>query len=365
MQAFYNGTIFDGKNFITDAAVLTDQGRIAGVVNETAIPPHAERINLQHHYIAPAFMDLQIYGGYGKLFSQDLSIEALQKTYEYCISGGCAQFMITLATNSLDIFIKGAEVVSQYWRQGGKGLLGLHLEGPYINPVKRGAHIERCIRRPFVEEVKDLLGRTGGAVKMMTLAPEVCSQDVIQLLQQYGIIISAGHSNATYRQGMQAFNTGIPAATHLFNAMSPLQHREPGLVGAIYDHDTVKSSIVADGIHVDFAALRISKKILGERLFLITDAVAATDAGEYQHVFSENRYKLPDGTLSGSALTMMLAVKNCVAHAGITLEEALRMASLYPARLIQHDNVFGKIEKDYAAAFVVFNDNFDVVETVI
>jgi N-acetylglucosamine-6-phosphate deacetylase len=146
--------------------------------------------------------------------------------------------------------------------------------------------------------------------------------------------------------------------------MSPLQSREPGMIGAIYDHPSVCSSIVADGIHVDYAALRISKKILNERLFLITDAVAETAQGPYQHVFNKDRYSLPDGTLSGSALTMMQAVKNCVQHATINLEEALRMASLYPAKIIGIEKRSGLIKENYSPSFVVFNNEMKVIEVM-
>jgi N-acetylglucosamine-6-phosphate deacetylase len=158
---------------------------------------------------------------------------------------------------------------------------------------------------------------------------------------------------------MNAFNKGIPAATHLFNAMSPLQHREPGMVGAIMNHPFVLSSIVCDGIHVDYAAVHIAKKVLQQRLFFITDAVAETTSGEYQHLFRNDRYALPNGTLSGSALTMLQCVKNAVAHAGISLEEALRMASTYPAQLIA-DKKLGKIEKGYRADFVVFDNMLEL-----
>ena len=136
------------------------------------------------------------------------------------------------------------------------------------------------------------------------------------------------------------------------------------MVGAIYDHPSVISSIVADGIHVDFAALRISKKILGDRLFLITDAVAETSSGPYQHIFKTDRYVIPDGTLSGSALTIMKAVKNCVQHMGVELEEALKMGSLYPAKVIGMENEVGLIEKNYEASFVVFDKELEVVEVI-
>lgn len=270
--------------------------------------------------------------------------------------------MITMATNSIEKFLKGIDIVKAYWQQGGKGLLGLHLEGPYINPSKRGAHIEQYVKKPTVEEVSMLLKHGKDVIKMMTLAPEQCPSAIIKLLTGNGVVVSAGHSNADYEQATTAFDDGVPTATHLFNAMSPLQHRAPGLPGAVLDHSTAMSSIVADGIHVDFAMVRISKKIMQERLFLITDAVTETTAGEYRHLFKGDRYILPDGTLSGSALTMMKAVKNCVEKAGIALPEALRMASAYPAKLLGIHA--GNIEKGINASFVLFNKNLETIKTI-
>lgn len=364
MKAYYNASVFTGTEMITKIAVLTDSGKVIDLIAENNIPAEAEKIDLQNNLLAPAFLDIQIYGGNGKMFSQDLSIESLQATYAYCLSGGATEFMITIATNSNEVFLKGIELVKEYWQQGGKGLLGLHMEGPYLNPLKKGAHVERFIKKPTIEEVKMFLDRGKGAIKMMTIAPEQCDNSVIQLLKENGVLVSAGHSNANYDQATEAFNKGIPVATHLFNAMSPLQHRAPGLPGAIFNHPTVMSSIVPDGIHVDFAVLKISKKQMGERLFIITDAVAETLTGEYQHVFKGDRYALPDGTLSGSALTMIKGVKNLVEKAGIELTEALRMASLYPAKMIGRSKELGKIEKGFNAEFVVLDGGLNLVQVI-
>jgi N-acetylglucosamine-6-phosphate deacetylase len=357
--AYTNGKIFTGDAIVTNQAVLTVHNNIVGITEAGNIPSQYIQEDLQGNTLAPAFIDLQIYGGNGKLFSQDLSVASLQATYEYCLLGGCSHFMITMATNTIEKFLQGFEVVRAYWAQGGKGLLGLHLEGPYLNPLKRGAHLEQCIKTPAIEEVTMLLQKGAGVFKMMTIAPEQCDDAIIQLLQQHNIMLSAGHSNATYEQGLQAFDKGIPAATHFFNAMSVLQHRAPGLPGAIMNHASVMSSIVCDGIHVDYAMVQIAKKVLQHRLFFITDAVAATATGEYQHVFQNDRYCLPDGTLSGSALTMLQCVKNAVNHVGIPLEEALRMATVYPAQLLK-DQQLGKMEKGYPASFVLFNNALEL-----
>lgn len=362
-QVITNSTIYSGKEIRSDIAILINEGKIEGFVYNSDIPEDYSLIDLKEKNICPAFIDLQIYGANGYLFSADPSIEAINATHQYCLEGGATKFLLTIATNSKEIVSKGISVAKKYLNDGGRGLHGLHLEGPWINPEKRGAHLKEHICSPTMEDVKKLIEEAEGIVKMITLAPEMVDEEILDYLLENEILVSAGHSNASYQQAATGFKK-IKLATHLFNAMSPLQSREPGMVGAIYNNDSVSSSFVADGIHVDFAALQISKKILGDRLFLITDAVAETTSGAYQHVFKNDRYTIPDGTLSGSALNMMKAVKNCVRHANIELEEALRMASLYPARILGIDNEFGFIERNYQTSLAVFDNELNLVNVI-
>jgi N-acetylglucosamine-6-phosphate deacetylase len=363
--AFIAREIFTGQDIQTGKAVLVKEGKVAGIVPASAIPADYRQCPLPGYLLAPAFVDLQIYGGNGQLFSAELTTEALDAVYEYCLQGGCTQFLITLATNSIEKFLRGMEVARNYRAGGGRGLLGIHLEGPYINPAKKGAHIEKFIKKPTVEEIQLLLEKGKGIFKMMTLAPEQCDRECIELLLQHKIVVAAGHSNASYDQAVDGFYQGIGAATHLFNAMSPLQGRQPGMVGAIYDNNDVRSSVVCDGIHVDFAAVRISKKILQDRLFFITDAVAEVQYGEYVHVFRDDRYTLPDGTLSGSALTMLQAVRNGVEKAGIPLPEALRMAALYPAMVMGLEKKWGCIAPGVQADFVVLDEQLNLLQVIV
>jgi N-acetylglucosamine-6-phosphate deacetylase len=362
-HALTNATIYTGKEILSGSAILINDGVIVGFAYDADIPDDYELRDLQGTNIAPAFIDLQIYGGNGHLFSADPSFEAIDATYQYCLKGGASKFLITAATNSPEVFSKSISVVKQYLSEGGKGMPGLHLEGPWINPEKRGAHILEYIHKPTLDEAKKLIDEAEGVVKMITLAPEMVDDEIVDYIRSNGIIVAAGHSNATFRQAMKGFQK-ISFATHLFNAMSQFQSREPGMVGAIYDHPSVCCSLVADGIHVDFNAIRISKRILGERIWLITDAVSATSTGPYQHVFKNDRYTLPNGTLSGSALTMMKAVKNCVEHIGIEIEEALRMGSLYPAKVLGIDHKTGLIERNYEASFVVFDNEMNVIDVI-
>ncbi len=362
MKAYFNGNIFTGKKTVRSQCLLTENGRVAGF-SET-IPPQAERVDLQNGWLAPAFLDLQIYGGNGHFFGEFPSVEALSATYQYCLADGASHFMPTVATHSEKTMLDAIDAVRKYWQLGLPGVLGLHLEGPFLNPAKRGAHLINHLQKPTLEKVKKLFSQGKGIVKMWTVAPEICPPEVLDfLVKQKEVVISAGHSNATFREATAAFDLGICTATHLFNAMSGLQHREPGMVGAIFNHPKVRVSLVADGHHVDFEAIKIAKKLLKNRLFLITDAVTANPDGQYSHQLdgSGEKYVIADGTLSGSALTMAKAVKNCVQFAGIDLEEALRMASIYPARVMNLEKEFGKIEAGRAENFVLLDEKLDLV----
>jgi N-acetylglucosamine-6-phosphate deacetylase len=363
--AFIAREIFTGNEIQTGKAVLVKEGRVTGIVPQSDIPAGYRQRELPGYLLAPAFMDLQIYGGNGKLFSAELTSDSLDAVYEYCLQGGCTQFLITMATTSIEKMLSGIEAVRNYQAGGGKGLMGIHLEGPYINPAKKGAHIEKFIKKPVREEIRLLLDKGKGVLRMMTLAPEQCDPELIEMLQQSHVVVSAGHSNATYEQAIDSFYKGIPTATHLFNAMSPLQSRQPGLVGAIYDHNDVRSSIVCDGVHVDYAAVRISKKIMKDRLFFITDAVAEVSYGEYTHVFKGDRFTLADGTLSGSALTMLQAVRNGVEKAGIPLPEALRMAALYPATVMGLEKKWGSIQPGARADFVLLDEQLNLLQVIV
>lgn len=352
--------IFDGSTWVFEKAVLVHEGKIEALVPITEVPSQYTTKKYAG-FLAPAFIDVQIYGAFKKLLSVYPEPESLRLLNAYCTAGGAPLHVPTIATNTIDVFKKAIDAVRQYWKEGGKGVHGLHLEGPWINKEKRGAHIAELIHAPSLEEVKDLLEYGAGVVKIITLAPEVCSAEVIHFIQQQGIIISAGHSNATYEQAKQAFDNGIPTATHLFNAMSALQHRAPGLVGALFNHTKAKCSVIPDGHHVDYAAIKIAKKQMGERLFVITDAVTETTEGPYQHQFEGDKYA-SHGILSGSALTMHKAFTNLVNHVDIPVEEALRMCSLYPAELLGVN--YGKTAPGYAAQFVNIRNNLELLDVI-
>lgn len=356
---YINANIFTGEEILEDHVVSTHQGKITSVMPTSKVTLTGNETDLKGALLAPAFIDLQIYGGNGQVFSLYPSVTSLAATVAYSKAGGAAWIMPTLATIGPEVMLEAMKAVRDYWEQGGQGVLGLHLEGPFMNPAKKGAHLDKYIRIPTQEDINWILENGRDVVKIMTLAPERCDPELVRQLAAAGITIFAGHSNATYAQAYTSFDNGIHHATHLFNAMSPLESRAPGIVGAIYDHPRVSASIVADGIHVDFATIRISKKMMKERLFLITDAVEENKEGDYIYLREKDRYVSASGVLSGSSLTMTKAVRNCVEEAGIPLEEALRMASLYPARAMGREQALGRIAVGYDAALVAIDSNWN------
>jgi N-acetylglucosamine-6-phosphate deacetylase len=356
LQLISDGYITRGK------AVLIEGERIIAVVDETAIPQDIISIDLHSANVAPGLIDLQVYGSGGKLFGGSFQAEALQQMENDFLAQGTTGFFATLGTNTSEVFEKAIELAKNYADNCAGNFWGLHLEGPFLNPLRKGAHSEKLIRKATLAEVQRWIEIAGGIIKMMTIAPELQDEDVIGYLNDHGVILSSGHSNASYKEGKSFLNNPVKAVTHLYNAMPPMHHRETGYIPAIFEEKPY-TSIVADGIHVDFAMVRLAKRELGDKLFLITDAVTATETDIYKHQFKGDRFVMPDGTLSGSCLTMLKAVENCVNYADISLAEAVNMASLYPAQLASMHKK-GKIEAGYDADLIIFDDAFEVQATV-
>jgi N-acetylglucosamine-6-phosphate deacetylase len=213
------------------------------------------------------------------------------------------------------------------------------------------------MHEPTIEEAEALLAYGEGVITMITLAPEICSDAVIRLIQSSGVVVSAGHSNLRFEQAIDCFDKGISAVTHLYNAMSPLHHREPGLVGACFCHPSVRASIIPDGHHVHFEAIRIAKQAMGDRLFVITDAVTDTAEGPYQHSLAGDQYEC-NGTLSGSAISMIEGCRRLVDKCGIDKGEALRMCSLYPAEVLGIEQQYGRVQKGFRASIIHVDANW-------
>jgi len=356
LQLISDGQIANGK------VVLITGDKIIAITDESAMPDGVQKINLNGAFLAPGLIDLQIYGSGGKLFAGMPEVAALERMESDLLSQGTTGFFATIGTNTNDIVEKGIESAKIYRERCQGNFWGIHLEGPYLNPIKKGAHPANLIKKGTLAEVQRWIEMADGVIKMMTIAPELQDQEVIDYLHDHGVIISSGHSNATYQQGKSFLNNPIPAVTHLFNAMPQMHHREPGYIPAIFEEKPYVS-IVNDGIHVDFAMVRLAKRELGDKLFLITDAVTAATEGTYQHQFTGDRYVMPDGTLSGSCLTMLKAAENCLKHVGIGLAEAINMASFYPAQLAKMPKK-GKVAAGFDADMIVFNNDFEVQGTV-
>jgi N-acetylglucosamine-6-phosphate deacetylase len=350
--------LFTGSEWLNDVVLHIENDLVIGI-NQKGFDAHNAI-----PFIIPALIDLQLYGADGKLLSEFPEKDTIEKIYHYCLESGVGFFQPTIASQSMDVIHASIDAVKAYQSLGGKGCIGLHIEGPWIHTSKKGAHDASVIHVPDIKEVESILAYGKDVIGMITLAPEICTTSIIKTIQDAGVIISAGHTNATYETAMQFFNDGIPVATHLFNAMSAFQHRAPGVVGALFDHPTAMSSIVADGYHVDYAAIRVAKKIMGNRLFCITDAVTTTSSGLYQHSLVGDKYESA-GTLSGSALTQLKSIKNLVEHVGIPLGEAISMCSVYPAKVMQNKNITGTIEINKKANLLFLSAELALLNKVI
>ncbi|RYE28126.1 MAG: N-acetylglucosamine-6-phosphate deacetylase [Sphingobacteriaceae bacterium] len=350
-----NGTISEGK------VVLVENGFVSDIVEQSEFYADKNSINLNSAYLAPGLIDLQIYGCGNSLFGGKPTVAALQEMETGLLQQGTTGFFATIATNTTEIVLQGIESAKTYRKNSIGNFLGLHLEGPFLNPKRKGAHPENLIRKADLQELKRWFDLAEGEIKMMTIAPELQSDEVLDFLDQQDIILSAGHSNASFSQANRFLKSPVKAVTHLYNAMPQMHHREPGFIPAIFEQKPF-TSIVPDGIHVDYPMIRLAKRELGDKLFIITDAVTESNEGVYQHKFNQNHYVMPDGTLSGSALTMLKGVQNLVQFAAISLPEAINMASLYPAQLLK-DELKGAVKKGCRADFIVFDTDFQTTAT--
>lgn len=357
-EIVHGSRVYTDTGWLNNCSITIENGR---VINLQAEVENTVVGSKGHPYVVPAFTDLQIYGAGGRLLSEFPDVETLEVMYEYCRAGGCNFFLPTISTNDPDILPKAIDAIKQYWKKGGKGVLGLHVEGPWISVAKRGAHLEKFIHSPSVPEVRELMEAGKSVIKIVTLDPEVCSDEVIQILQKSGVVIAAGHSNMSFELANNYFSAGISLATHLFNAMPSIHHRDPGLAAAVMLHPDVYCSIVPDGYHVDFNVIRLAKKLMGDRLFMITDAVTSTTTGPYRHELRGDKYMTGE-TLSGSCLTMLKGVQNCIHECGMLPEQAIDMASGIPAKIGGLENVAGKISVGYPADFLALDENFNLVK---
>lgn len=344
-------TLFTGKNTLQNQLLTVNNGIITSIENTSA----SADADFTIENLAPGLLDVQIYSAGGSLFSDQQNEHALEVMEETLFAEGCTGFFATIATNTAQVFEQCIIAAKNYWPKRKGNFLGLHLEGPFLNEKRKGAHPAKLIRKAELNELKSWVELGEGVIKMITIAPELQDQEIIDYLNEQNIIISAGHSDASFDEA-KSFFENIPAATHLFNAMPQMHHRQPGLIPAIFEKQPY-TSVVADGIHVDFNMIKMAKRLLADKLFYITDAVTETNDGAYRHVFTGDRYTMPDGTLSGSCLTMLKCVQNGVERMDISIEESLRMASTIPSNLIKN-KTYGYVNGGEKANLIGFKADF-------
>lgn len=374
MFVLRNGLVHSETGLLQEHGVLIDQGRIAAIRPLSAFSPDLPAYDLQGQHLSAGFIDLQLNGCGGVMFNAAQTQETLAVMQEANLKSGTTSFLPTLITSPDTDMRCAIEATRDYMQAHPNQVLGLHLEGPYTNPIRKGIHPAAQIRHP-TEDMIEYLCQNAPWIAKITLAPEQNDLNHIRRLSEAGILVAIGHSAANYEQAIAGFNAGIRFATHLYNAMTPtLNGREPGIVGAIYDRQDIYAGIIVDGHHVHPANVRLAHRILGERLCLVTDATAPAGApADFDHFdfcgttvfYRHGQCVDKNGTLGGSALTMIEGVQNLVLQVGIPLEEALRMASLYPARAIGRANDLGSIAQGKVANLVIFDDAFNVTATLV
>lgn len=340
--------VFTGTEWLEDQAISIQDGKISAM--------ETEKGGEDTGFLCAGFIDLQVYGGGGKLFSNQQTTEAIQATFDEHVQTGTTHFQITLNCSPKESMWRAIEASKNYQ---GFGLIGLHLEGPFFNPIRRGAHQEAFVQKPDHDFLNELIDQTAGLPTYLTVAPEMFAEQELMQLIESPLMLSIGHSEASFEEAKSAINAGIPRITHLFNAMSQWQSRALGIVGASFMSDAW-TSIIVDGQHCDFDSVRLAKKLKGPKLFLITDAVTHDESGPYFFSKKGDRFTNDQGTLSGSALTMEKAVQNCVNEVGIPLDEALRMATVYPAQVVNRYHEIGSISLGKKACFVHLSDDLKV-----
>ncbi|ELY2741480.1 N-acetylglucosamine-6-phosphate deacetylase [Cronobacter turicensis] len=374
MYALTHGRIYTGHDILDDHAIVIADGLIERLCPLAELPAGIEQRDMGGAIIAPGFIDVQLNGCGGVQFNdtaEAVSIETLEIMQKANEKSGCTSYLPTLITCSDALMKQGVRVMREYLARHQNQALGLHLEGPWLNIVKKGTHNPDYVRQPDAQLV-DFLCENADVITKITLAPEKVSPDVIEKLTAAGIVVSAGHSNATLKEAKKGFRAGIRFATHLFNAMPYITGREPGLMGAIFDEPDVWCGIIADGLHVDFANVRLAKKVKGDKLCLVTDATAPAGANIDEFIFAGKTIYYrnglcvdENGTLSGSALTMIEGVRNLVEHVNIALDEALRMATLYPARAMGVAHRLGSIEAGKVANLTAFTRDYKIIKTIV
>lgn len=368
--ALVNARVLSAQGWRDDAAVIVEEGRILELAARA--PSNAEVHDLSGRILLPGFIDCQVNGGGGVLFNDQPAAEAIRAIGAAHRRFGTTGFLPTLISDTTQKMRTAIAAVDDAIAKGVPGVLGIHLEGPFLSRARKGVHAEKYLHAPDASELL-LAESLRHGVTLLTLAPECVPADQIRQLTQAGVIVSAGHSNTDYATMRGALDAGVRGFTHLFNAMSPLTSRAPGVVGAALDDSDSWCGVIVDGHHVDAASLRVALKAKARgKVFLVTDAMPPVGAAEPSYVLNGETITTRDGicqtangTLAGSALNMIDAVRNTIDMLGIPLDEAARMASTYPADFLGLSATHGRIEAGCRATFTGVDQALRVTETWI
>lgn len=370
--AITNARIFDGTGFQSGKSVIVRSGKVDAIVESRHIRENIAVIDAGNQILAPGLIDVQVNGGGGVLLNDEPNVDGIRAIMAGHRKYGTTAMLPTLITDHRNKMEAAITAVTDAINQEVPGIVGIHLEGPYLNPERKGVHDANIIR-PMEDDAIELLTRLPNGRILVTMAPEKAAKGTIKKLTDHGVLVCAGHTAGTYDNVQAAITEGLRGFTHLFNAMSPMTHREPGVAGAAMADDSTWCGLIADGYHVHPAVLKVAihAKTKG-KIMLVTDAMPTVGATEKRFVLggeeiiaTDGRCALADGTLAGSDLDMIGAVKNCVEMVGIELGEALRMASLYPAAFLKLDHVMGRIAPGYQADMILFDDDYNVTRSWI
>jgi N-acetylglucosamine-6-phosphate deacetylase len=370
--ALVNADFYCGDRVVTDQALVLEGERIAGFVPLREAESIGACVDLAGASVAPGFIDLQVNGGGDLLWNASPTANCAEAIWKAHLKTGTTNILATFITGSNEGMRAAAIAVREVVGKGTTGVIGVHFEGPWIDDSKAGVHDRAQIRIPN-EADEDVYKSLGRIPTLVTLAPEKVSSGTIERLINAGIRVAAGHTNATYEQIMKAVDQErLSGITHLHNAMSGLGSREPGVVGASLASDKISCGIIADGHHVHFATVSVSWKAKNRGgMFLVTDAMPPVGGsgrpfkiGSLEIFCRNGRCETASGVLGGSAINMALAIRNCIQKVGIPKDEALRMATLYPARFMGIDSEYGFIRQGYLANLAVFNNEIDVSKVI-
>ncbi|MBW8375669.1 N-acetylglucosamine-6-phosphate deacetylase [Stenotrophomonas maltophilia] len=369
-----NARILAGDDFRDDLAVVIESGRITALVSDAApmLGQADEQVDLGGGWLLPGFIDAQVNGGGGVLFNNSPDVATLRTLAQAHRRFGTTGLLPTLISDDVQVMRAAIAATRQAISEGVPGVLGIHLEGPYIAPARKGTHDPNKFRVPDAAEIA-LAASLDNGVTLLTLAPERVPLESIRALVERGVVVAAGHTAASYEEARAGLEAGIRGFTHLYNAMSPLTGREPGAVGAALEDRDSWVGIIADGVHVHPASLRVALACKPRgKVMLVTDAMPPVGAEDpsyelYGEVITavDGVVRNAAGSLAGSALDMATAVRNSVQLLGVPLAEAARMASTYPAQFLNLDDRYGHIAEGHHADLVLLDDALQVRSTWI